>query len=114
MRPKSIVADFDSTCVPPEYGLFRMFAKSHMKKRYLAEGFTVEWKRCDHAVVHFDIVRCIYKEICEKCGCPELCAAFCQSDTIAFAGYMPKIRFERSGTLGEGAACCDFRFVREY
>lgn len=28
------------------------------------------------------------------------------------AGYKPKIRFERLGTIGEGANCCDFHFIR--
>ena len=72
----------------------------------------MEWKRHDCKEIHFDIVCCIYKEMCEKYHCPELCRVFCQSDITAFAGYRPKIRFERSGTIGEGANCCDFHFIR--
>lgn len=49
--------------------------------------------------------------MCEKYCCPELCTVFCQSDITAFSGYEPKIRFERAGTLGEGADCCDFHFI---
>ena len=33
---------------------------------------------------------------------PELCTVFCENDDIAFNGLMPKIRFERNGTLGQG------------
>lgn len=99
------------TKMPFTYSLFRMFAKSHIKKKYPIEGFTVEWKRHDCREIHFDIVRCIYKEICEKYHCPELCTVFCQSDITAFAGYRPKIIFERLGTIGEGANCCDFHFI---
>ena len=33
-----------------------------------------------------------------------------KNDEIAFSGLLPKIRFERSGTLGNGAECCDFHF----
>ena len=91
--------------------LFKMFAKSHMKKKYPIEGFTVEWKRNDSNEIHFDIARCLYRNMCEKYCCPELCTVFCQSDITAFSGYEPKIRFERAGTLGEGAACCDFHFI---
>lgn len=98
--------------MPFTYCFFKMFAKSHMKKKYPSEGFTVEWKRHDCKEIHFDIVCCIYKEMCEKYHCPELCRFFCQSDITAFAGYRPKIRFERSGTIGEGANCCDFHFIR--
>lgn len=100
------------TKMPFTYSLFKMFAKSHMKKKYPIEGFTVKWRRYDYKEIHFDIVRCIYKEMCEKYCCPELCTVFCQSDVTAFAGYKPKIRFERLGTIGEGANCCDFHFIR--
>jgi hypothetical protein len=55
---------------------------------------------------------CIYKDICDAKGCPELCAVFCENDDIAFSGLMPKIRFERKGTLGKGVDCCDFHFVK--
>ena len=51
----------------------------------------------------------VYKR--QKYCCPELCTVFCQSDVTAFAGYKPKIRFERLGTIGEGANCCDFHFI---
>lgn len=100
------------TKLPFPYGLFKMFAKSHMKKKYPAEGFTVEWKRHDRKEIHFDIVRCLYKDMCEKFCCPELCTVFCRSDLTAFSGYEPEIRFERAGTLGEGADRCDFHFIR--
>lgn len=99
------------TKMPFTYGLFKMFAKSHMDKKYPTEGFAVEWKRHNKKEIHFNITRCIYKEICEKYRCPELCTVFCQSDITAFAGYKPKIKFERLGTLGEGADYCDFHFI---
>lgn len=99
------------TKMPFTYGLFKMFAKSHMDKKYPIEGFTVEWKRHDNKEIHFDIVRCLYKDMCEKYSCPELCVVFCQSDITAFSGYEPKIRFERMGTLSGGANCCDFHFI---
>ena len=97
--------------MPFTYCFFKMFAKSHMKKKYPIEGFTVEWKKYNFSEIHFDIVRCIYKEMCEKYCCSELCKVFCQSDITAFAGYEPKIKFERAGTMGEGAICCDFHFI---
>ena len=46
--------------------LFKMFAKSHMKKKYPIEGFTVEWKRNDSNEIHFDIARCLYRNMCAK------------------------------------------------
>ena len=81
------------TKMPFTYSLFKMFAKSHMDKKYPIEGFAVEWKRHDNKEVHFDIFRCLYKDMCEKYSCPELCTVFCQSDITAFLGYEPKIKF---------------------
>lgn len=98
--------------MPFSYFLFRLFAKSHMKKSYPIEGFSVEWRKIDNKKVHFDITRCVYKDMCDKYNCPELCKVFCQSDITSFAGYKPKIRFERFGTIGEGSECCDFRFIK--
>lgn len=97
--------------IPFTYGIFKLFAKSHMKKKYPMNGFRVEWKRYDAKEIHFDIVRCIYKDMCEKYHCPELCVVFCQSDLTAFAGYEPKIKFERLGTIGKGVSRCDFHFI---
>lgn len=97
--------------MPFTYCFFKMFAKSHMKKKYPIEGFTIIWKKHNYSEIHFDIVRCIYKEMCEKYCCFELCKVFCQSDITAFAGYEPKIKFERLGTMGEGADYCDFHFI---
>ncbi len=36
---------------------------------------------------------------------------FCENDDIAFNGLMPKIRFERNGTLGQGMNKCDFHLI---
>lgn len=38
------------TKMPFTYSLYKMFAKSHMKKKYPIEGFDVEWKRHDSVV----------------------------------------------------------------
>lgn len=97
--------------LPCAYLMFRLFVKSFMKKKFPPEGFNTRWIRCDGKGVHFDMTRCIYREICDAEGCPELCSVFCENDDIAFSGLMPRIRFERTGTLGKGADCCDFHFV---
>lgn len=99
------------TRIPFTYGLFKMLVKSYIKKNYPAEGFTVEWKRYDKKEIHFDFVRCLYRDMCEKFCCPELCTVFCRSDITAFSGYEPKIRFKRTETLAEGANRCDFHFI---
>ena len=98
--------------LPFSYLIYRLFVKSFMKKKFPKEGWDTHWIRCDRHEIHFDMTRCIYKDICDAEGCPELCRVFCENDDIAFSGLMPKIRFERSGTLGRGDDRCDFHFIK--
>jgi len=98
--------------LPFAYLMYRLFVKSVMKKEFPSEGWDIRWVCCDGKEIHFDMTRCIYKDICDAKGCPELCAVFCENDDIAFSGLMPKIRFERKGTLGKGVDCCDFHFIK--
>lgn len=53
-----------------------------------------------------------YWDVTKQFGCPELCCVFCESDDISFSGLAPKINFLRNGTLGSGADCCDFHFIK--
>lgn len=98
--------------LPFAYTLYRMGAKKHMKKNFPDEGWQTEWVRCDGQEIHFNLRRCIYQDVTSQFGCPELCGVYCENDDIAFSGLMPKIRFERTGTLGDGADCCDFHFIK--
>lgn len=98
--------------MPCAYLMYRMCVKSVMKKNFPNDGWEIEWIRCDEKEIHFNMKRCIYKDLCDINGCPELCWLYCENDDIAFSGLMPKIRFERSGTLGKGSECCDFHFIK--
>lgn len=100
--------------MPFAFLLYRMGVKSYMKKSFPAEGWETEWVRCDADEIHFNLHRCIYWDLCQQNGCPELCTVYCANDITAFSGLMPKIRFERNGTLGEGAEYCDFHFVKNH
>ena len=62
----------------------------------------------DPAAARFDIIKCPYHEMCKKYNCPELNRAFCDSDDAKYGHLHPKLMWRRTGTLGKGAACCDF------
>jgi len=98
--------------MPGAYLLYRMCAKSHMQKNFPIEGWDTTWVRCDGKEIHFDLTRCIYHDLTIKHGCPELCTVYCENDIIAFSGLLPKIRFERKNTLGNGADRCDFHLIK--
>ena len=98
--------------MPFVFTMYRMGVKKHMAKNFPPEGWKTEWVRCDGKEIHFNLCSCLYYDICTENGCPELCQVYCENDNIAFSGLMPKIRFERVGTIGEGAECCDFHFIK--
>lgn len=98
--------------MPFAYNIYRMAVKKYMKKNFPDEGWQTEWVRCDRNEIHFNLHRCIYWELSNKYGCPELCCIYCENDDISFSGLMPEIRFERNGTLGNGAPYCDFHFIK--
>lgn len=60
-----------------------------------------------------EIHRCLWNDTCLKCGCPELCQVFCDSDWENF-GAMYKVRFFRTQTLGMGGNLCDFTFCKAH
>ncbi|MDR1893429.1 MAG: L-2-amino-thiazoline-4-carboxylic acid hydrolase [Spirochaetales bacterium] len=98
--------------MPFAYTMFKFLVKGIMKKMYPLEGWETEWVRFDNKEIHLNFKRCIYMDLTDHHGCPELCTVFCQNDPVSFSGYEPKIHFERSGTLADGAICCDFHFIR--
>ena len=83
-----------------------------MINHFPPEGWQTEWVRCDCQEIHFNLHRCLYWDVTKQFGCPELCCVICESDDISFSGLAPKINFLRSGTLGSGADCCDFHFIK--
>lgn len=100
------------TKLPCTYLLYRLAIKGVMRKQFPSAGWETEWIRCDGKELHFNLKRCLYQDVCEQEDCPELCSVYCDNDDIAFRGLLPKIRFERSGTLAKGAPCCDFHLIK--
>lgn len=98
--------------MPFAYTVYRMGVKKHMKKNFPDEGWETEWVCCNRKEIHFNLHRCIYWDMTNLHKCPELCCVYCENDDIAFSGLLPKIRFQRSGTLGNGSSCCDFHFMK--
>lgn len=97
--------------MPFAFLMYRLAARKVMNKNFPIEGWETEWIRYDKHEIHFNLKRCLYFDIVSSYAHPELCTVFCKNDTTAFSGYLPKIRFERSGTIGEGSEKCDFHFI---
>lgn len=65
----------------------------------------------NNAVARFDIVSCPYYAMCKKYDCLELNPAFCDSDDAKYGNLHKNLKWARTGTIGKGADCCDFRII---
>ncbi len=62
----------------------------------------------------FNVTRCRYAELYQALGIPELGAVLsCNRDFSLIEGFNPEVKLTRTQTIMEGAAFCDFRFVRK-
>ena len=63
----------------------------------------------------FNVTRCRYAEMYQALGIPELGALLsCNRDQALIKGFNPKARLERTQTIMEGAAFCDFRYTLDH
>lgn len=93
-------------------GLYRkapgIFSKLTPKLFGATAGFAAREIQTTGGVWRIDMIRCHYHDECVRCGCPELCPCFCDSDDITYDGLHPKLVWRRTKTLGRGDDCCDF------
>jgi hypothetical protein len=60
----------------------------------------------------FNVTRCRYAEMYRALGIPELGAVLsCNRDAALIDGFNPEITLTRTGTIMQGASCCDFRYA---
>ena len=85
------------------------FVKNSLRDFSPESGFKYRMpEKSDPAVARFDIIGCPYYEMCKKYQCLQLNRAFCDSDDAKYGNLHPRLLWRRTGTLGKGAACCDF------
>lgn len=59
----------------------------------------------------FDVTRCRYAEMYAALGIPELGAVLsCNRDAALIEGFNAAVTLTRTGTIMQGARCCDFRY----
>ena len=85
-----------------------------LKKNCIAKfneggALTVTPRRDDGECCVFDVTRCKFAELYKELGCADLGAALsCERDAAFLEGFDEGLEFERSETLMEGGARCDF------
>lgn len=85
-----------------------IFAAQTPKFFGISAGFEANEIRTTGGVWRIDMTRCPYHDECVRCGCPELCHCFCDSDDITYDGLHPKLIWQKIMTLGRGDDGCDF------
>ena len=72
------------------------------------QGFKLKFYDMGKHRCKFDMQKCLYCEICKKYNCPELTQIFCHTDDVTDGNIHPKLKWNRTKTMGEGGDICDF------
>ena len=81
-----------------------------------ADGGSLEIQQLGKSTekLEFNVTRCQYAEFYKELGLPELGKLFhCNRDFAMVEGFSPGLTLNRTQTIMEGAAHCDFRFVHK-
>jgi hypothetical protein len=77
-------------------------------------GIDIEVLRQDAKRFDFNVTRCGYAQLYKDWGLADLGFQLqCSRDHAMLHGFNDDIALERSQTIMQGAACCDFRFRRK-
>ena len=71
-------------------------------------GFKAEFYDTEKTRVKFDMKKCLYCDVCNKYDCPELIVCFCHTDDVTDGNMHPKLCWNRTKIMGDGADVCDF------
>jgi hypothetical protein len=75
-----------------------------------------EVARSDDICIHMKFTGCLYDEVCQEAGMPELTRVFCDADDAFFPAAFPGLDFNRGGsqtnTIGYGCDHCDLILQR--
>lgn len=88
--------------------IFRFVTKSTFgeKAGFAATFYPTEKTRCK-----FDMTKCLYCDVCRRNGCPELTVCFCHTDDVTDGNMHPRLLWNRTKIMGDGADCCDFDLI---
>lgn len=94
------------------FGLYKLYPRMFqwVAKNQFGEkaGFEAVFYDCGKHRCKFDMKKCVFCEICEKYGCPELTKCFCHVDDVNNGGLHPDLIWNRTKCMGEGQDLCDF------
>lgn len=96
-------------------GWFVRFLKLTMPMKFrntLGYGWDVEFPKCGRNEFSMITHKCIFHQIFEKYGMPEMTAIFCKVDDTLYSD-LPRADFLYSQQIGNGGTMCDYTFRRK-
>ena len=96
-------------------GWFVRFLKLTMPMKFrntLGYGWDVEFPKCGRDEFSMITHKCIFHQIFEKYGMPEMTAIFCKVDDILYSD-LPRADFLYSQQIGNGGTMGDYTFRRK-
>lgn len=94
------------------FGMLKLALKPMMKMQYSEKEWKVEWIDFTSDIVGLNCHACFYMNRLAEYGLAELTSHFCRLDDVLAAEAAPRIRLERTQTIGRGGSLCDFRYIR--
>jgi len=91
---------------------FVEWAKKGNEANYNNEHFLISEVETEENCYGFDIKRCLYFEVFEKAGRPELGPILCEYDSILASTIDQWVSFKRHETIASGNKCCAFRYCK--
>ena len=88
--------------------LFKLVTNQSFGKK---AGFSAAFYETEKTRCRFDMTKCLYCDVCRRNGCPELVPCFCHTDDVTDGNIHPRLLWNRTKIMGDGADCCDFDLI---
>lgn len=90
---------------------FLKFSMPIKFRNTLGYGWSVDFPEAPKGVFSMVTYKCIYAQIFEKYGMPEMTAVYCKVDDILYSN-LPRAEFLYTQQIGNGGAVCDYTFKK--
>lgn len=105
-----IMGNADSYLDPKRIPARRQWSEDSHKRKYENDWVVNILPGNDEYDLGYDYHECGICKLCQDEGCPELAVYLCRMDYV-LADIM-NMKLVRTGTIAEGASCCDFRYSK--
>ena len=95
---------------PDPFSMLRRTVRLVNRIAFPSSGWAIEYTVDDDKAIAFNIQGCLFVNVLDAYGVPELAQVFCQFDDAIGALFPSQIVWRRADTLARGGKYCDFRY----